>query len=61
MVGGLGAQPPVFGPSTRTDDVVLPVQGLQAFDVEYASAIEHHVDGVPVRTLPSNLDEPVAW
>jgi hypothetical protein len=31
---------------------VLTAHGLAAFDVEYDSAIEHTLDGVPLRVLP---------
>lgn len=58
-VGGFGVQPPAFGGhELERLDVVLTAHGLGPFDDEYAGAIEHQIDGVPVRVLP--LDRVIA-
>jgi hypothetical protein len=46
-------QPPAFGgPGLERIDVVLTGHGLDAFETEYASAIEREIDGVMLRVLP---------
>jgi len=52
-VSGFGVQPPAFGgEGFERLDVVLTAHGLSAFDAEYASAVAHTIDGIPVRVLP---------
>ena len=50
---GFGLQPPGFGgQGLERIDVVLTADGLEAFDVEYARALDRTIDGVAVRVLP---------
>lgn len=52
-ISGFGAQPPAFGGAGLDRvDVVLTAHGLEPFDVEYASAAQYEIDGIPVRVLP---------
>lgn len=52
-VSPFGMQPPAFGgDGLERMDVVLTAHGLDSFDAEYGRAIEHEIDGVPVKILP---------
>ena len=52
-IPAFGMQPPGFGgDGLERIDVVLTAHGLGTFDSEYAQAIEHVVDGVPLMVLP---------
>ena len=52
-ITGFGVQPPGFGgDGLARIDVVLTAHGLDAFADEYARAVEHVVDGVPLKVLP---------
>jgi predicted nucleotidyltransferase len=52
--GTFGARPPQIGGDAVGDrlDVVTHMHGLGKFADEYASAIEVHIDGLPLRLLP---------
>jgi predicted nucleotidyltransferase len=51
-IPAFGMQPPGFGGhGLERIDVVLTAHGLHDFDAEYARAIEHVIDGVPVKVL----------
>ena len=53
FIPGFGMRPPGFGgEALERIDVVLTAHGLDAFATEYARAVEHVVDGVPVKVLP---------
>jgi hypothetical protein len=50
---GMGLQPPMIGgPGFERLDLVVNASGLDPFDVEYARAREHEVDGIRVTVLP---------
>lgn len=50
---GAGVVPAAFGgPGLDRIDLVLGVSGLQPFDVEYAGAHVHDVDGLKIHVLP---------
>jgi hypothetical protein len=52
-IPGFGMQPPAFGgPGLDRIDVVLTAHGLDAFETEYAGAIERVIDAVRLRVLP---------
>jgi len=52
-ISGFGMQPPAFGGDGLSRlDIVLTADGLDAFDTEYARAIELEIDGVRVHILP---------
>ena len=52
-IPAFGMRPPGFGgEALERIDVVLTAHGLDAFGTEYARAVEHVVDGVPVKVLP---------
>lgn len=59
VISGFGMQPPAFG-GLGLDrlDIVLTAHGLDAFDVEYAGAVERDIEGVSLRVLP--LDRVIA-
>ena len=52
-VSGFGVQPPAFGgDGFERLDVVLTAHGLGTFQDEYATAVTHVIDDIPVRVLP---------
>lgn len=52
-VSGFGVQPPAFGgDGFERLDVVLTAHGLGTFRDEYATAVTHVIDDIPVRVLP---------
>lgn len=58
-VSPFGMQPPALGGNgLERIDVVLTAHGLDGFDVEYDRALDHEIDGVPVKLLP--LDRIIA-
>lgn len=58
-VPAFGMRPPGFGgDGLDRIDVVLTAHGLDRFEAEYARAVEHVVDGVPLMVLP--LDRVIA-
>lgn len=58
-VPAFGLQPPgIGGDGLDRVDTVLTAHGLDAFAAEYANAVEHLIDGVPLKVLP--LDRVIA-
>src|SRR5262245_26279171 len=58
-ISGFGMQPPAFGgDGLERVDVVLTADGLDPFDVEYAHAVQHEIEGVALHILP--LDRVIA-
>ncbi len=52
-ITAFGLHPPGFGgDGLERIDVVLTAHGLEGFDAEYANAIDHVIDGIPVKVLP---------
>lgn len=59
LVIGLGAAVLQGAPVSTQDldlwlerDIVLTTHGLDDFDSEYARAVDHLIDGIPVKVLP---------
>ena len=51
--GLVGLNPPMLGPNTLSIfDLVVNMQGLESFAVEYDGAKDSNISGVPVKLLP---------